>query len=282
MPEPTDVNELFAHFDPEVPVPLDAADIRRRGDRLRRRNVGLAAAGAVAVVALIAAPLAALSGGGDVDALPPAEQQTTQVTDPSPSPSADPSPEAEALQQSDLLEVGDLPSRDRLGEWVDVNPGGEPVLQCMPVGYDVASVTSAAEALPAFDPQVTNPSDVPMARMRTAIYEFPDADSASGALAEVGTQLSTCEEFAGLKAGPYTRPGALAGGEYVEWRLFTYGDPEICTECDGMWFDRMGIAQVGDRLLVLSYAEVGGPLQPDGLETVMRDLMTAAVGRAAS
>jgi hypothetical protein len=62
MPEPTDP---FTHFDPEVPVPLPAADIRRRGDRLRRRNTGLAIAGGVAAVALIAAPLAVLTGGDE-------------------------------------------------------------------------------------------------------------------------------------------------------------------------------------------------------------------------
>ncbi len=46
-------------------TPLPAAEVRRRGDRLRRRNTTLlSVAGAVAVAAIVAAPLA-LAGGND-------------------------------------------------------------------------------------------------------------------------------------------------------------------------------------------------------------------------
>src|SRR6476620_11217103 len=45
--------------------PLPAAEVRRRGTRLRRRNNALAAVGALAVVAVIATPLAVVARGGD-------------------------------------------------------------------------------------------------------------------------------------------------------------------------------------------------------------------------
>ena len=46
-------------------TPLPASEVRRRGDRLRRRNTTLlSVAGAVAVAAIVATPLA-LSGGKD-------------------------------------------------------------------------------------------------------------------------------------------------------------------------------------------------------------------------
>jgi len=45
--------------------PLPASEVRRRGTRLRRRNNALAAAGALAVVLVVASPIAVLARGGD-------------------------------------------------------------------------------------------------------------------------------------------------------------------------------------------------------------------------
>ena len=44
--------------------------------------------------------------------------------------------------------------------------------------------------------------------------------------------------------------------------------------------DRQGAALVGDRLVVLSYAELGGPLEPDGLDPATVDLLRASVETA--
>ncbi len=58
MPDPMDELENFTS--PGLTMdPLPAAEVRRRGTRLRRRNTALAAAGGVLAVAVIAAPFAA-------------------------------------------------------------------------------------------------------------------------------------------------------------------------------------------------------------------------------
>ncbi len=59
--------------------PLPASEVRRRGTRMRRRNNAIAAVGALAVVAVIATPLAVVARGGD-DAGP------GPIDTPSPSP----------------------------------------------------------------------------------------------------------------------------------------------------------------------------------------------------
>jgi hypothetical protein len=63
-------------------TPLPAAEVRRRGTRLRRRNNALAAVGGLAVIAAIAAPLAVLAGNqgsSDPDPAPPGHHWVQEV-----------------------------------------------------------------------------------------------------------------------------------------------------------------------------------------------------------
>ncbi|MDF1602336.1 hypothetical protein [Nocardioides sp. YIM 152315] len=82
MPDPLDELDNFSA--PGLTMtPLPAAEVRRRGTRMRRRNTALATVGAVAAVALVATPIAlAASGTGDAGGTPdPAETPTaTAVT----------------------------------------------------------------------------------------------------------------------------------------------------------------------------------------------------------
>lgn len=73
MPDPIDELENFSLPGPPM-NPLPAAEVRRRGDRIRRRNNALATVGGLAVVAIIAAPFALAAGGSDSDSIQPAPQ----------------------------------------------------------------------------------------------------------------------------------------------------------------------------------------------------------------
>lgn len=79
MRDPLD--ELESFTTPGLTMnPLPAAEVRRRGTRMRRRNNALAAVGGVAAVALIATPLALAANGPDSTrqpTLPIASQSTT-------------------------------------------------------------------------------------------------------------------------------------------------------------------------------------------------------------
>lgn len=474
MPEPTD-HHPFSHFDPEVPVPLSAADIRRRGDRLRRRNTGLAIAGGVAVIALIAAPLAVLAGGDDSDALPPSAPPTSVVDPNGPSPSPIPPPattplvteipddfplaasypdtnedltpvtvvadvpptdfdlclgegfnpdtssltdsaevrfsapednrarlltvwadepsaaaalrsaqdtlsacngdgfatteressyDTEALvftrqatadvnslsldvyevvrvrnavylsydtgeggptneaaeggvdaafeasgavvaaaydvfsnepgpddgvepgsepgsaASAGLLALGDLPERDRLGAWAE-DPADTVTWACGPAGLfsDLDAEGSAAVRYAASG--ADDEGGPTIGRVRTAVLQFsPEDDAAERAYDALQDNLAFCaEEDDDIDA--LAEGGFLQGiGDDASYGAFTYAAPEICTDCDGVWFDRMAVARVGDRVVVVSYAEVGGPLQPAGLGKALRDVLERAVDLA--
>ena len=78
--------------------PLPASEVRRRGTRMRRRNNALAAVGALAVVAVIATPLAVVARGGDHAG---------------PGPVGSPSPSPTQTVRTDWLQT--IPGDSRLG-----------------------------------------------------------------------------------------------------------------------------------------------------------------------
>ncbi|WP_243056800.1 hypothetical protein [Nocardioides sp. SR21] len=81
MPDPIEELENFSIPGPPM-NPMPAADVRRRGNRIRRRNNTLATVGGLAAVAVIAAPFAIFAGGqsspDDVDPAPPTTSEWVQ------------------------------------------------------------------------------------------------------------------------------------------------------------------------------------------------------------
>lgn len=73
MRDPIEELENFSVPGPPM-TPLPAAEVRRRGNRIRRRNTALAGAAAAAVVAVIVAPLAVLADRDDGRTIQPAPQ----------------------------------------------------------------------------------------------------------------------------------------------------------------------------------------------------------------
>lgn len=159
--------------------PLPAAEVRRRGDRLRRRNTALAVAGgAVAAVTAIGVPIALTQAGGPSDG------------------------------DSGLLATQG-PSTDA-ADWRTQVPADFPLLEGMPQDY--TSPGTSAELREEYDPQAVGPCAGPAWDVSDAldslqaIYQdpseggvdrvlsvFADDEKASARLAELGRQVETCE-----------------------------------------------------------------------------------------
>lgn len=470
MPEPTDP---FSHFDPEVSMPLSAADVRRRGDRLRRRNAALAVAGAVAAIILVATPFVVLGGDDDTGALVPTDQRST-VVDPAPTTSLSedtvtsraPLPselvtatipddfplavglpdtnedgssvevvetsrieaftcgeplaisdgatdlaEARFSQPEDtryrglavfpsdaaarthldavraahracaedspgqlwteqpssfvaddssvftvlysafgpeepfapsvglsveevvrvgnalltishssegggsddaaskgarrtaqeaaevvaelravfgdaepgggapeptLLGVAALPDRDRLGAWAE-DPNDAITFACGSSSL-FADLQAEGSVAVRYAASGTDDEGGPtIGRVRTAVLQFATGDDgAARAYDALQDNLAFCAEeddrITDLDIGTYL-PDI---GDDATWSGFSYGATDVCTDCDATWFDRMGVARVGDRVVVVSYAEVGGPLQPPGLNQALVTVLERA------
>ncbi|MCW2792569.1 MAG: hypothetical protein JWO76_1667, partial [Nocardioides sp.] len=161
--------------------PLPASEVRRRGNRMRRRNNALAAVGGLAAVALIAVPLAITAHGDDRTGIDPANPSPTLTTEPAVSTA-----------------------------WVQEIPGSFPLTRGMPAtnGHDGSPVT----AQPGYDAQApvapcgSQPWDtetpVPASDVEQAIYTgeseggeervlalYADQDAAAEALDAIRTPL---------------------------------------------------------------------------------------------
>jgi hypothetical protein len=126
MPDPID--ELDRFTTPGLSMdPLPAAEVRRRGTRMRRRNHALAAIGGVAAVAIIATPLALAASHDRTDTTPPPIKPSPTVTW--------------------VTEIpADFPLADGMPEGTLVDPQAPSGLLTV-CGTDVGSVVSGAGAV---------------------------------------------------------------------------------------------------------------------------------------
>jgi hypothetical protein len=122
------------------------------------------------------------------------------------------------------------------------------------------------------------------ARIGETVLKFGDEAGAVDAMQSVASWLQDCaapdlvkHEF--LASETVEGPGG--GGGF--WETLLRSAQDFCggTDCDAVTFDREAVVRVGDTLLLVSLEQVGGPLQPDGLATSMRDLVNTAIKAAA-
>ncbi|HET9423219.1 MAG TPA: hypothetical protein VFO49_18925 [Nocardioides sp.] len=256
MPDPI---EELSNFDPRSPVnPMPAAEVRRRGDRLRRRNTALVVGGAVAAVVLVAVPVAVFAGGDNGGRTEPGPAEITSDV---------------------LLTADELPVRDRLTPWEETEAEGQ-VLACAP-GEPAALDATASERRDFRADIADAPADeTPASVVRTEVLQFADEATARSEYDQAQGWILGCpggEDLA--RKGVSVTTLEIENGR-GEWRQHDFYAPDICTDCDAVRFDRMGVAQFDDLVVLVSLAEVGGPLEPEGLDASMDELFQTAITKA--
>lgn len=230
MSDPLDQLARFDGGDPQPPLP--AAEVRRLGDRRRRRQTLLAGVGAAVAVAVIATPIALLGPGDDPDSSP----------EPAPAPPT-PSRTTHELAGQVLTTLPDdfdltvgMPGNDS-GEPVEAGrkaPGLEPAGFC---GFDVWADDETLDRLAV---SASGPEYGEVRELRL----YPDLASASDAVQRFGDMADLCPtevvggttwttEVAASPFGPAaidaTRTyGDGAGGTL--WQLVRIGNAVLATE----------------------------------------------------
>jgi hypothetical protein len=259
MPDPS---EELSNFEPGVPVnPMPASEVRRRGDRLRRRNTTFVVGGAVAAIVLIAAPIAVLSGDDEKSgSVGPADQPLTSDV---------------------LLTADEVPARERLTAWEEITAEGR-TLACAPAAPAALDADSSvrrdfgADVAEAPGPE----GEPPVSVVRTEVLQFADEATAREEYDQTQGWVLGCPGGDDIARKGVTTSRVTIDGGQGEWRAHEFYAPDACTDCDAIRFDRMGVAQFGDRVVLVSLAEVGGPLEPEGLDQSMDALFEAAVVKA--
>lgn len=203
----------------------------------------------------------------------PAEQ-------PTPSPSAEPVvlPEP-VLNDGDLVVAEQIPVLQDASAWRQVGTNNVPTLNCQPAWLSSLGTTEAL-----FREFRSSRNGREVGETNTAVLLFPSQESASDAYATLLGWVERCDERLDdtrevFQTDPEPASVLITGGE-AQWRLVQLSAPEICQECDAVWFDRQGAALLGDRVVVVSQAVLGGPREPDGLRSSMHKTLRAAAQAA--
>lgn len=187
-----------------------------------------------------------------------------------------------------LLTVDELPDLGpELSGWESLEPGDAATLACQQgplatlgpgaVGYAEFAVGYAGDE-----------SGQPGARVQEAVLAFDGDDAAAEAAYEtvrgwVEDCSTTADDRDVVRDGTTPEsPDGLPSGTEGGWWQREYLAPEACggSDCDAAWFDLMGVVLAGDQVVLVSFAQVGGPLEPEGLAAGMDGLLVAATERA--
>lgn len=279
MSDPLDRRLRDFAMDLPTTTPVSPADVRRRGDRLRRRRTTMAAAGAALAVALVATPVAVLAGDDGSRKADPAPAVTTPAT-PVPTPTGGPTDGA-LLRAEFLPPADELPARERLTAWQEVDASDGPLVGCQPDGADLGATEVISRSYTAGIAEAAGlpGGDVVAADLRITVLQFASDAEAEAAEAVVLDWIRTCDDPAGTDLDDAVPLGGLVETDQVgTYGTWTYANPDACggDGCDAAWFERMGVLADLGRMVVVSFREVGGPLEPEGLDASMEALMLRA------
>jgi len=230
-------------------MPLSAADVRRRGDRIRRRRTALVAGGAALAIAAVLAPILALTGdprSGDRDDL------VTRDPD-------------DALAPHDLLTDDDTVHSDG-ADWFATgdDDGSDPFHLCARASLTDLGATAVLrrefEMRNTIDPSVEVSGD----HLAESIAQFPDVASAAAAYDTIAGWVRDCTDRATAHGTPDYRAfeprpvNAEIGNSEAQVIGAQYGPApkDLDPYGDSAYIAETGLVRVGDRLAVLDSAVV--------------------------
>ncbi|TNM40375.1 hypothetical protein FHP29_09955 [Nocardioides albidus] len=230
-------------------MPLSAAEVRRRGDRIRRRRTALVAGGAAVAVAAVTVPVLLVSG-------PTGPDRDLVTKDPA------------GLGRADLLTDDDTLYSDG-ADWFATQTfeGDGQAAFHLCARESLSGLGATAVLQREFELRNTRDPEVPVSgdRFAEAIAQFPDAATASAAYTTISQWVQDCSERA---AGSGTPDYSVVEPRQVDAEVDDsqaqiidahYGPvpQDIDPSGDAAYIAETGLVRVGDRIAVLGSSIIG-------------------------
>lgn len=292
MSDPLDkLNQFGSSFEGGA-MPQSPAEVRRRGDQIRRRTHALIAGASALAVAAVAVPVIALTSiGGDTNTdRPPVTESSQTPTDPV-TPGA-------SLTEANLVTADELEA-----------PSGMAVTEVDTVenDRDVTATICQQESFLNMDAEgvlvrrfglgmsAENGGDGDAdTYIAETIAEFPDEATAGAAFEAVTQWVSACAPegadpieptgWEGWEGDTADRSGAVELLEYGPATAAPGSQYDVSGRDDLQWRNHTGIVLSGDRLAVWSYLTLtsdydsSGPLSPGAVMPLMADKLEGVEG----
>ncbi|MFD4328383.1 hypothetical protein ACFWQC_27370 [Nocardioides sp. NPDC058538] len=272
MSDPIPRLDQFRANTPGAPM-KSAAEVRRRGDQIRRRQRTLVTAGAVALAAVLAGPIIFLSAGfGDkgIDPAPaPSETPSTII----PSPSASASAPASDLTRAALPIAADLVADDPFPAWVEEQTydgeGKGEHNECLTAS--LADAGALATVRRDFVPQPGDELSASAGNLKAVVAEFESPEEAEKARGELAEAAAACRGVVAPEtAGSLPVEGGVVSAGNIEVVTYQPDDPEM----RAVWEVATAVVSADDRVLVMT--------RKRGVQSYVSptDLQTSAVNAA--
>jgi hypothetical protein len=263
MSDPLSRLDQFRADTPGAPM-KSAAEVRQRGDQIRRRRRAVLVAGAAAVAAIVAGPIIFVSTGlGDkaIDPAPPVPSQTPSTT-PSPSGSASPSD----LTRANLPTEADLVADDPFPPWTQQQTydgeGGSDYNECLTTS--LADLGALASVRRDFVPQRGNELTASAGTLRAVVAEFPSPEEAEKVRQELTDAATSCSSLDAEIAGYLPVAGGVISGGNVDVVTYRPDDPDM----NARWEVATAVVSAEDRVLVMTRKRgVQDYVEPTDLQT---------------
>ncbi|HWI42918.1 MAG TPA: hypothetical protein VNS81_04825 [Nocardioides sp.] len=255
-------------------MPLSAAEVRRRGDRIRRRRNALVAGGAALAVAAVAVPALALFGGQP-------KSDSDRVA---------PKPEPKAVSAANLITDDDTVYVPGAADWftTDTSPGdGQSVFHpCAREALAGLGATSVFRRDFELRNLEAGAPDVKGDYLGEAVAQFRSEEDARAAYDTVARWVLDCDghipEATTYTVVPKAHSVDVPDGDAVIYDAHWGPVPkEIDPYGDSAYIGETGIALVGDRISVLTSVVVGQDYDFVG-KTPVEQMLPKAAARLAT
>lgn len=238
-------------------MPLPAAEVRRRGDRIRRRRNALVSGATALAVAAIAVPVFAIVGsGGGNEPIPPAKQPDGRVA---------------PLSEADLLTEADVKADAGRGlSWTMNYSGvGETQAAFSPCAHPIVDLGATAVFQRDFVLTADEGGDGTDNRLDESIATFDSPKEAQQAADTLKKWYDECEPPGAATSGPDAyradtwRSVDVGADGTGEWMVSQYGpataSPGTSFDAspDDGWFLDTGIVVQGDRVAIVTRMILG-------------------------